>query len=151
MNHMPSFLAAIIILQIMHPTQTRANDATDVFECSALAEWADLNQQSKQLAELGYKLANEDVGEAIDLAKQASSVPSFIEDRSAEFWIGMWYGRSQAKIEEWLQSQYPVPMRAGAATAERVKVVLQRAAVWKSLAAQEFEQRACGFRLGLKN
>lgn len=152
MNHLPSFLAALIIMQVLHPTQMRANDATDIFECSALAEWADLNRESKKLAELGYNLANGDARKAIELATQPSSDgPSFIQDRSPEFWIGMWYGRSQAKVEEWLQSQYPVPMRAGAATAERVKVVLQRAAVWKPIAAQEFEQRACGFRLGLKN
>ncbi|MCB2406239.1 hypothetical protein [Rhizobium ruizarguesonis] len=152
MKHTPSFFAAIIVLQVLYSTQTRANDATDVFECSALAEWADLNQKSKKLAELGYRLANEDVGNAIDLAKQSSRIePSFIQDRSPEFWIGMWYGRSQAKVEEWLQSQYPMTMRAGAAAPERVKIALQRAAVWKPIAAQEFEQRACDFRLAVKD
>lgn len=141
-----------VILIALYPGPLRANDAIDVFECAALAEWGGLDQQSQELAQLGFKLASDDVRQSIDRVKEASQGwPNFLRDRSPDFWIGMWYGRSQAKIEEWLQTQQPVPLRPGAAAPERVMAALRRVEVWKSIAAQEFEQRACSFRLVGKN
>ncbi|MGO7833308.1 hypothetical protein [Rhizobium johnstonii] len=141
-----------VILMALYPAPLRADGAADVFECSALAEWAGLDEQSQKLAQLGFNLASQDAQQSIDGVKEASQgKPDFLVDRSPDFWIGMWYGQSQAKIEEWLQTQQPVPMRPGAAAPERVMVVLRKAEVWKPIAAQEFDQRACSFRLVGKN
>ncbi|MGO8503222.1 hypothetical protein AB9F35_17220 [Rhizobium leguminosarum] len=141
-----------VILTALYPSPLRAIDAIDVFECSVLGEWAGLDQQSQKLAQQGFNLASDDVRQSIDGVKEASQDrPNFLLDRSADFWKGMWYGQSQVKIEEWLQTQQPVPLRPGAAAPERVMVALRRAEVWKPIAAQEFVQRACSFRLVGKN
>lgn len=148
----PSIVVFAIVLSTLYPAPLRADGTADIFECSALAEWAGLDQQSQKLAQLGFNLAGDDVRQSINGVKEASQGrPNFLLDRSPDFWIGMWYGRSQAKIEEWLQTQQPVTLRPGAAAPERVMVALRKAEVWKPIAAQEFDQRACSFRLVGKN
>lgn len=148
----PLFFFAMFASPALHSTQTWANDTMELFECSVLADWADFGLQSKRLAELGYELGRRDVGQAIEFENQASSNgPSFIQTRSPDFWIGMWYGRSQAKIEEWLQTRVPVTIRPDAAAPERVKIALQKITMWKPVAAEEFEQRACNLRLAGKD
>ncbi|HLP69983.1 MAG TPA: hypothetical protein VK181_20920 [Rhizobium sp.] len=152
MARLPLYYPAVVVLQTLRSEPLHANDATDVFECSILAEWAGFKQQSEKLAQFGFRAAQEDAQQALDVVRNASrDEPNFLQERSPEFWIGMWYGRSQARVEEWLQTQQPMPARAGAAAPERVMLALQKLEVWKPIAAQEFEQRACGLRLLAKD
>ncbi|AYG64347.1 hypothetical protein [Rhizobium jaguaris] len=132
--------------------EAAANTSGEIFECSELANWAELGGARYQLAQLGYERAKEDAPTAIDLlAKSTAPSPSFTRERSTEFWAGMWYGESITRVENWLQKQYPVQARPGASASERVMTAMTQQQVWKPIAAAEFQQRGCEFYLPNKD
>ncbi|PLU02743.1 hypothetical protein BMJ29_21835 [Sinorhizobium medicae] len=59
----PVFYIAGVIAVLASFTTSQANSATEIFECSELAEWAGYNQEAYDLARLGYERAHEEASE----------------------------------------------------------------------------------------
>lgn len=120
------------------------NEATEIFECAELAQWAHRDQDTYRFAILGYEEALKSVSEGIELSKQAAQdKPSFTAERSPEFWAGMWYGAASQTVRDWLQARHPLQARQGAGVSERVTAAVRQAVAWKPIADLEFRQRGC--------
>lgn len=147
----PVFYMACVTVVLTSFTTSQANPATEIFECSELAEWAGFDQEAYDLARLGYARAHEEASEFLArLRQEKNPTPSFTSERSADFWAGMWMGRSILAVSEWLQGQHPLKSREGAGTTERIMISRRQQEVWKPIAGSEYRQRGCDFYLPKK-
>lgn len=121
-----------------------ADDASEAWQCAALAHWAQLLGDEQRLSELGYRLALPQANELLRNRKRGDNpIPNFASDRSADFWAGMWYDRAFLMVQDWLQDQVPVRSRSGGDATQKMMTMTKQAQLWGPIAYREYYERGC--------